>query len=220
MSRLPIVLTCLLLPLAAAAAEPEGRSIPYQKLYEPLAAVRKADPDGIVTSSLRAEPATDGQPLPDGLKIELRHGAAHDPVAVGADGRFDLPLHADWTSTDASLWLNQPKTVVKVVENFSMRTPRSTHLTYAQLMESVPVIERIRAQHVDIHGLLASTPAGVELAFEPGSPQKVTVGTGSAAKSFAPDGEGLVKVPWDASLPASTPVELTALPSALLPYSN
>lgn len=40
MPRALIALLCLLLPVIASAADPVGRSIPYQKIYEPLAMVR------------------------------------------------------------------------------------------------------------------------------------------------------------------------------------
>ena len=220
MSRLPLVLLCMSVSLAAACAEPEGRSIPYQKLYEPLAAVKKADPQGIVAASLRAESAQDGQPLPADLKIELRHGTAHDPVAVDAQGHFEMPLKADWASTDASLWVNQPRSAVKIVENFTMRPPTATRITYGQLMESLPVMKRIQDQHVDIGGLLASSPLGVELAFDPpGTAQTITVGSGVKARTWTSDANGLVKVAYDATLPPGTPVVLSALPVALKPYS-
>jgi hypothetical protein len=221
MHRLPTALLCLLLPLAAIAADPPGgRSIPYQKLYAPLAAVKKADPEGVVSSSLRAESAQPDQPLPADLKIELRAGTTHQALAHDHDGRFTLPLRADWISADAMVWVNQPKEAVKIVETFKMRTPTATHLQYGQLMESLPVLERIQQQHADIGGLMATTPEGVELAYVPGTPQTVTVGTSAQAKSWNTDDAGHVQVPFNPALPATTPVVLSALPLALQPYSH
>ena len=100
-----------------------------------------------------------------------------------------------------------------------MRAPASLRLTYGQLMESLPVMERIQQQHVGIGGMLAGAPAGVELAYAPGAAQTVTVGAGAAAKSWTTDEAGIVQVPFDPALPKTTPVVLTALPNALQPYA-
>jgi hypothetical protein len=220
MPRPTIALLCLILPLAAAAAGPEGREIPYQNLYEPLAAVKKADPEGIVKTILLAESVQADQPLPADLKIEVRHGAQATAISVASDGRFDLPLEAGWASAGATVRINHPKSEVKVVEQFTMRTPATLRLTYGALMESLPVMERIQAQHVDIHGLLATRPDGVELAFVASGPQSVTIGTGALAHAWKSDDQGLVKVPFDPKLPKDTPVVLSAPPDALLPYAN
>lgn len=221
MPRPLAALLCLLLPLAVLAFdEPVGRDIPYQKLYEPLAAVHQADPDGVVVSILRAESAQPGQPLPTDLKIELRAGAAPQPINPAADGRFTLPLRADWASSGATLWINQPRSAVVISESFTMRTPTSTHPNYGQLMESLPVVERLQKQPVAIMGLMTSRPKGVELAYESGAAQTVTVGTGAQAKSWSTDDQGRVKVPFDPALPATTPVELSAPPAALRPYGE
>jgi hypothetical protein len=101
-----------------------------------------------------------------------------------------------------------------------MRTPTNTHLSYGQLMESLPVVERLQKQATPIMGLMTSKPVGVELAFQPGSPQTVTVGTGAQAKSWNTNDEGRVKVPFDPALPATTPVVLSSLPAALQPFGN
>jgi hypothetical protein len=224
MRHLPTILLCLLLPPLAVAAAPQlqeqGRSIPYQKLYAPLAAVRQADPTGVVSSSLRAEAALPGQSLPADLKIELRSGTTHQPLTLDKDGAFALPLRADWASGDATVWINHPKEEIKVVEIFKMRTPTATRISYAQLMESVPVMERIQQQHADIGDLMASTPQGIELAYQPGTPQTVTVGSGAQRKTWNTDDKGHVRIPFDPALPAAAPVVLSALPVALQPYAD
>jgi len=221
MLRLKTTLICLTLSLAAVAADaPEGRSIAYRKLYEPLAAVRSADPQDIVSSTLRAEPAQPDQPLPADLKIELRSGATHQPITLGQDGSFKLPMNPDWARSDATLWINQPKSAVKIVELFTMRTPTAAQLTYGELMESLPVLERIQKQKVEIAGLMPTAPQGVELAYDPGTAQTITIGTGAKAKTWNTDDQGHVMVPFDPALPATTPVMLSALPTALQPYAK
>lgn len=216
-------LSCLLATAIAAAADapPEtGRAIPYGKLYAPLAAVRQADPQGIVTSSLCAEAVQPDQPLPADLKIELRAGPTRQPLPLDPHGCIALSLRADWASGDASVWVSRPKEVVKLVESFKMRTPAVDHLDYGQLMESLPVIQRLQQQHVEIGGLMAASPLGVELAYTPGTRQTVTIGAGAQAKSWNTDDAGHIRVPFDATLPASTAVVLSALPTALRPYAN
>ncbi len=222
----PFALLCLLLPLAVRAADPSqpgqegGRSIPYARLYAPLAAVKQADPQGIVTRSVRAEPAEPGQALPAGLQVELRAGSTRQPLAVAADGAIDFPLRPEWASGDAVVWVNRPKEEVKIVEIFRMRAPKGAKLSYGQLMESLPVIERIQQQHIQIGDLMATPPVGVELAYGTGTPQSVTVGSGAQARSWSSDELGHVRVPFDAAIPASTPVTLSAPPIALQPYAQ
>jgi hypothetical protein len=220
MPRPLIALLCMLLPMLALAADPVGRLIPYQNLYGPLAGVRQVDPQGIVISSLRAESAQKDQPLPADLKMELRFGTTRQPVALDRDGRFTLPLRADWATGDAALWINQPKSAVVVVEGFTMRTPTATRLNYGQLMESLPVMERVVKQQAGMMSLVAPKPQGVELAFAPDTPQSVIVGVGVQAKTWRTDAKGHVQVPFDPALPATTPVVLSALPVALQPYAN
>jgi len=223
MRLLPATLLCLALSSTAAAADApagQGRSVPYQKLYAPLAAVRQADPQGIVTSSLCAESVQPDQPLPADLKIELRAASTRQDLALDPRGCITLPLRAEWASGDAVVWISQPKEAVKLVEAFKMLTSAATRFTYGQLMESLPVIERIQRQPVQIGGLMASKPQGVELAYGSGATQSVIVGAGAQAKTWSSDGDGFVKVPLDAALPASTPVVLSALPLALRPYSE
>lgn len=205
--------------LAAAVAADDGRAIPYHALYAPLAAVKQADPAGIVIGTLCAEPTQTGQALPVGLKIELRSGGTSSPLPLDAHGCLELPVRADLPNSDARVWINQPKEAVKLVEAFKMRTPTATRITYGQLMESLPVIERLARQSVPIGGLPTTPPQGVELAWVPGTAQTVTVGTGASAKSWTTDADGRLRIPHDSTLPPATPVVLSALPVALQPYA-
>jgi hypothetical protein len=220
MARTLFALLCLLLPAIALADDSMGRSIPYQKLYEPLNAVHQADPQGIVKSSLRAEPAAGTRSLPSDLKIELRSGATTEPVAPDDEGRFVLPMHADWASGNATLWINHPKSQVVIVEIFTMRTPTSTHLEYGQLMESLQVMQRIQAQHAQIAGLMTDKPQGVELAFDPGTPQTVVIGASAKVTTWNTDEQGHVRIPFDQAVATTTPVVLSAVPRELQPYAH
>lgn len=216
-----LLLPGLLLALAVRAAEPsDGRDIAYRSLYEPLAAVRQADPDGIVVRIVRVESAQTGQPLPADLKVELHDDPNRQSLLPSADGRIDLPLRADWAADGATLWINQPREVVVVSETFAMRTPTATRIDYARLMESLPVVERLQNQPTAIAGLMRDRPIGVELAFDPAAPQTIAIGTGPQARTWTTDAEGRVKIPFDPALPAATPVTLSALPVALQPYAH
>ncbi|MBS0211665.1 MAG: hypothetical protein JSR26_00610 [Proteobacteria bacterium] len=224
--RLSLALTfCfLLLPALASAADGQpsssGRSIPYASLHAPLAAVRQADPAGIVTQSLCAEAAIAGQALPASLRIELRIGSATTNLPLDAHGCISLPTVATSEAATAAVWINQPKDAVKLVETFRMRTPTSTRIAYGQLMESLPVLARIRAQHIPIGNMAVRAAQGVELAFDPATPQTVTIGSGTHATTWRTDPAGHVRIPFDAHLPADTQVVLGAIPIALQPYSE
>ncbi|MBS0456633.1 MAG: hypothetical protein JSS44_04800 [Proteobacteria bacterium] len=204
----------------AAIAQDGGRTIPYAALYAPLAAVKQADPLGIVTSSVCAESAQADVPLPGDLKVELRDAAGHHPLPLDAHDCITLPPRVGGAVSDAEIWINQPRQAVKLVEAFAMRTPTATHISYGQLMESLPVIERLATQPLRIGGLPTQPPQGVELAWPPGTAQRVTVGTGASEHAWTTDTQGHLRIPFDSTLPASTPVVLSTLPSALQPYSQ
>ncbi len=218
MPRTLIALFCLLLPVIALATDPVGRTIPYQKLYEPLAAVRQSDPQGIVISTLQAKSAQADQPLPSDLKMELRYGTTRQPVALDHDGRFSLPLRADWVSGDAALWVNQPKSVVGISLSFTARVPQSTHTTYGRLMESLPVMEQVVKQQAGMMSMMVPKLQGMDLAYPAGAVRTATVGNGASAISLRSNAQGHLRVPYDPALPASTAVVLSAMPVSMQPY--
>jgi hypothetical protein len=220
MPRILLALLCLLLPMLAIAADPVGRSIPYQKLYEPLAAIHQADPQGIVISTLQALSAQKNQPLPPGLRIELRFGATRQPVGVDRDGRFSLPLRADWAAGDAALWINQPKSVVGIVLTTTARLPQATSTTYGRLMESLPLMERIVKQQAGMMSFMMPRLKGMDLMYAAGAVQTAMVGAGASGKTWRSDAQGRLRVPFDPALPAGTAVVLSALPVSMQPYAK
>lgn len=220
MPRTLIALLCLLLPMIASAADPVGRTIQYQKLYEPLAAVRQSDPQGVVISTLQAKSAQKNQPLPPDLKLELRYGTTRQPIALDHSGRFSLPLRADWAEGYASLWINQPKNVVGISLNFGARLPQTANTTYGRLMESLPVMERIVKQQAGMMSFMVPKLQGMDLRYPVGAAQTATVGTGTSAKTLRSDGQGRLRVPLDPAIPASTAVVLSAMPVSMQPYAK
>lgn len=220
MPRLLTALLCLLLPILASAADPIGRTIPYRKLYEPLSAARQSDPQGIVISALQAKPAQQDRPLPIDLKMELRYGATRQPVVLERDGRFSLPLRADWAAGEAALWINQPKNVVGISLDFGARLPPTTTTTYGRLMESLPLMERIVKQQAGMMSFMVPSLKGVDLTYAAGTIQTAVIGTGASGKTLRSDAQGHLRMPLDPALPASTPVVLSAMPMALLPYAK
>ena len=220
MPRLTIALICLLLPAIAIAADPVGRTIPYQKLYEPLSTVRQSDPQGIVVTSLQAKSGQKDHPLPPDLKMELRFGPTRQPLALDREGRFTLPLRADWAAGDAVLWVNQPKSVVGIILNFTARLPQTTNTTYGRLMESLPVMERMVKQQAGMMSFMVPKLQGMDLSYPAGAAQTATVGTGASVKTWRSDAQGRLRLPFDPALPASTPVVLSAMPVSMQPYAK
>ena len=220
MPRSLIALLCLLLPMIATAADPVGRTIPYQKLYEPLATVHQSDPQGIVISTFQAKSAEKGQPLPPDLKMELRFGTTRQPIMLDHDGRFSLPLRADWASGDAALWVNQPKSMVGVSLSFTARLPQATNTTYGRLMESLSIMERIVKQQAGMMSFMVPKLQGMDLTYAAGGVQTAMVGSGATAKTLRSDAQGRLRMPFDPAIPASTAVVLSALPVSMQPYAK
>lgn len=220
MPRILTALLCLLLPLIASATDPTGRSIPYQKLYEPLSAIHQSDPQGIVVSSLQAQPSQKGQALPPDLRMELRYGTTRQAIVLDRQGRFTLPLRADLAANNASLWVNQPKGVVGIALSLEPRLPPTTSTSYGRLMECLPVMERLVKEQAGMMRFMVPSLKGVDLIYAGDRLQTATVGTGTSAKTWRSDAQGRLRMPFDADLPAATPVLLSALPISIAPYTK
>ena len=216
-----ILLSGLLLSVITFAGDPAGRTIPYQKLYDPIVQIRRADPQGILIASLHARTKDKGQSLPADLKIELRAAGTSQPIAYDrVDGRFELPMRADWASGDTELWLNYPKSEVGIALDFSARLPPAARTTYGRLMESLPVVERLVKQQAGMMSFMAPRFEGVELIWTAGTAQTATIGVGAATRILRSDGQGHLRVPFDPGTPANATVVLSALPASMGPYTK
>jgi hypothetical protein len=215
-----IALLWLLTAASANAANAEGRTIPYQKLYDPVAKARQVDPQGIMITSFRARTPQPGQALPSDLRLELQAGTVKQTIAVARDGAFILPIRPEWAATDAVLWVNHPKSEVGISLSFSARLPPSTSTNYGRLMECLPLMQGIAKQQAGAMSFLAPTFIGVELAYPAGNMQSAVIGSGASAKTLHSDAQGHLHLEFDASIPASTPVVLSAMPTTIEPYSK
>jgi hypothetical protein len=217
-----LLLSGLMMAATAFAADPVGRTIPYQKLYEPIAKMRSGDPQGILIARLQARAAEKGKPLPADLKLELRTGGTSQPIAFDhVSGRFELPIRADWASGDTTqIWLNYPKSEVGITLDFSARLPPSANTSYGRLMESLAVVERMVKQQAGIMSFMAPKFEGVELIWPAGTAQTATIGTGATAKTLRSDAQGHLRIPFDSATPANAVVVLSSLPSSLGPYTK
>ena len=220
MRRTVTALCCLLLMAVAGAADAESRSIPYKKLYEPIATTRQADPEGIMLATFRAKPSQQGQSLPADLHLELQVGASRQPIAVGRDGVFSLPIRPEWAVTDAALWVNHPKSEVGISLSFSARLPPSTNTTYGRLMECLPLMKRMVKQQAGLMSFMAPSFLGVNLTYPGGSAQTAVIGSGASAKTVRSDAQGRLLLTFDEAIPASTPVVLSAMPTSIEPYTK
>ena len=152
--------------------------------------------------------------------MELHFGASRQPVAFDRDGRFSLPLRADLAAGDAVLWINQPKGVVGVSLSFTARLPQAKNTTYARLMESLPVMERIVKQQAGMMSFMVPKLQGMDLIYPIGVTQTAMVGSGASAKTLRSDAQGRMRVPLDPAIPAGTAVVLSAMPVSMQPYAK
>jgi hypothetical protein len=135
------LLATLLLASPAARAE-EWREIPYADLAKMPLALAKVDPQHVFSPALVAKPGKGETALPAGYKLEVKVKDQTVPVSVATDGRVNMPFRQDWSDAGAVIRTNQPKGRVVVSLNFISRVPPGVRMSYAQLTEAAPVLER------------------------------------------------------------------------------
>ena len=196
----------LALPLAALA---EWRDIPYKDVAKMPLMLAKVDPQHVFTVRLRAKPGKGQAAMPADFRLQLKVGGKVLPVAVGPDGQIDLPFRQDWTDAGAVLQSNQAKGVVDVSMSFDARTPPGTRMSYAQLAESAPVLERGIDEMAGLASFMAPDVETLVLKFEqPGHTAVLTLPDGKK-KSWKADAKGRLEMPWEKKWLAGM-VELSA----------
>jgi len=204
--RLLLVLALLVLPAAALA---EWRDIPYAEVARMPLKLSTLDPQRIYTARLMAKPGKGLKALPADFRLQLKVGSTVVPVKVAPDGRIELPIRQDWADAGAVLQSNQPKGVVAVSMNFDARTPPGTRMSYAQLTESAPVLERGISDMAGLMSFMAPDVKAIVLKFDqPGRTAVLTLPDGKK-KSWKADAKGRIEMPWQKKWLAGT-VELSA----------
>ena len=205
-ARLLLAAALLSLPLAALA---EWRDIPYKDVAKMPLMLTKVDPQKIFTVSLRAKPGKGQTAVPADFRLQLKLDGKVLPVTVAPDGRIDLPFRQDWADAEAVLQSNQPKGVVEVSMSFDARIPPGTRMSYAQLAESAPVLERGIDEMAGMMSLLAPGVETLVLKFaQPDQTAVLTLPDGRK-KNWKADAKGRIEMPWDKKWLAGT-VELSA----------
>jgi hypothetical protein len=199
-----------LLALAAAPTLADWRDIPYANIAKMPMTLKKVDPQKIFAFSFRARPGAGLTALPADFRLQVKAGGQLLPVPVQADGRFELPIRQDWVDNGAVLQSNQPKDRVLIDMTINSRTPPGTRMSYAQLTESVPVMERGIKEMAGMMSFLAPKVRELILSFDKASAQTVSLTLPGGRKLlWKTDAKGQAKLPWEPKWLAAT-VELSA----------
>jgi len=206
-ARQILALALLALPLAAWA---EWRDIPYGDVAKMPLMLGKVDPQHVYSFSFKATPMKGQKALPADFRLQIKlKGGQLLPVAIRPDGVVDMPIRQDWADSGALLQSNQPKGVVMVGMNLDARTPPGTKMSYAQLTESLPILERGISEYAGLMSFLAPDVKALVLKFDkPGHTAVLTLPDGKK-KSWTADAKGRIELPWNAKWAAGM-VELSA----------
>ena len=192
------LLALILLAFCASPVHAEWRSLPYADLAKMPLMLKKVDPQGIYHAYYLAKPGKGQASLPADLKMQVSTGGLVVPVPIQSDGRVDLPIRQDWADAGAQIQVNQPKGTISVSFLMNSRTPPGTRMTYGQLTESVPVLERGIKEMAGMLSLFAPKVKQVVLKFEKGTPQTATLALpGGQSKAWKTDADGQIRLPWE-----------------------
>jgi hypothetical protein len=206
-AHLVLATALLVLPLAALA---DWRDIPYKDVAKMPLMLGKVDPQHVYRFSFKATPMKGQKALPADfrLQIKLKDGQLL-PVAIHPDGLVDMPIRQDWAEAGVILQSNQPKGVVMVAMNLDARTPAGTKMSYAQLTESLPILERGIAEYAGFMSFMAPDVKALVLKFDqPGHTAVLTLPDGRK-KRWTADAKGRIELPWEPKWAAGV-VELSA----------
>jgi hypothetical protein len=204
---LTLATALLVLPLAAWA---DWRDIPYKDVAKMPLMLGKVDPRHVYRFSFKATPMQGQKALPPEfrLQIKLKDGQLL-PVAIHPDGTVDMPIRQDWADSGVVLQSNQPKGVVMVAMNLDARTPPGTKMSYAQLTESLPILERGISEYAGFMSFMAPDVKALVLKFDqPGHTAVLTLPDGKK-KRWTADAKGRIELPWEPKWAAGV-VELSA----------
>ncbi|MEO8160229.1 MAG: DUF2987 domain-containing protein [Arenimonas sp.] len=197
------------LVLAPTPAQAEWRDIPYADVAKMPLTLAKVDPQHIFTVSLVAKPGKGQSALPSDFRMQLKVDDRVVPVPIAADGRISLPFRQDWADAGAVLQSNQPKGKVAVSMGANARVPPGTRMSYAQLTEAAPVLERGIREVAGVMSFLAPGVKLIVLRFEK-PPQSLSLVLPDGSKrSFKTGAKGVLEMPWQPKWAAGM-VELSA----------
>jgi hypothetical protein len=208
--RLTAAALAALLALAAPATmAEEWREIPYADLAKMPLGLARVDPRRVFTTVMTVKPGKGLNALPADYKLQLKVNGEVVPVAVAADGTVKMAFRQDWVDAGAVLQSNQPKGRVVVSLNFVSRVPLGVRMSYAQLTEAAPVLEKGIREMAGLASFLAPEVKSFTLKFAQ-VPQTLLLTLPDGKKrSYKTDAKGLLVLPWEPKWAAGI-VELSA----------
>jgi hypothetical protein len=208
--RLLFAAALLALPLAALPlkAMAEWRDISYADVIKMPLLLEKVDPQHVFSVRMKAQPGKGLKALPADFRLQLKVGGQLLPVPVRPDGLIELPIRRDWAESGAVLQSNQPKGTVGINMSLDARTPPGTRMSYAQLTESAPIMERGIAEYAGFMSFMAPDVTLVLKFDKPGHTAVLTLPDGKK-KSWTADARGRLELPWEPKWAAGM-VELSA----------
>jgi hypothetical protein len=197
--------TLLALHASTLRAEP-WRDVPYGDIAKMPLVLAKVDPQHVFTVVLVAKPGKGQSALPADFRLQLKVNDQLVPVPVAADGRIGLPFRQDWADAGAVLQSNQPKGRVAIAMDFVSRVPAGTHMSYAQLTEAAPVLEKGISEVAGLMSFLAPEVRHFTLSFAQAPQTLVLTLPGGKTHSYRTDAKGLIVLPWEPKWAAGTVV--------------
>ena len=196
----PIQLLALILLLVSTTVTAEWRDIPYADVAKMPLALKLADPAGIYTAFYRAIPAEGKTSLPPDFRFQIKTGQLLVAVVMQSDGRVDFTIRQDWADSSAAVQVNQPKGSFRMSFSMTPRTPAGTSMSYGQLTESAPVLERGIKQMAGLMSFMAPKVRAIQIAFADSAPQTATVTLADGRKKvWKSDAAGKIRLPWEPS---------------------
>ena len=205
----PAALLVLAVLSAPAARAEEWREVPYADMAKMPLTLAKVDPEHVFTSSLVVKPGKGLAALPSDYKLQVVVKGEVVPLAVAADGKVAMPFRQDWADAGAVIRTNQPKGRVIASVSFNSRVPPGVRMSYAQLTEAAPVLERGIEEMAGMMSFMAPEVRTFTLSFAQAPQTLLLTLPDGKQKNYRTDAKGLIVLPWEPKWAAGS-VELSA----------
>lgn len=157
----------------------------------------------------------DGNPTSVVFVIDSRQ----QQVAVRADalGVYSLPVTPELLAEDPQILVDLPPEVKLAVSVVLRPAPiENTHLSYVDLMKSVPQTNALIKRHAGALSLFVPKMKTLTLKFPTSSQQQLSIASASGAVVLSTNRNGEITVPFDETLfAADPPVVITAIPESV-----
>jgi hypothetical protein len=197
------------LPTAARA---EWREIPYDDVAKMALGLQAVDAQHVFSLHYVFIPGEGQTTLPADLQLQLKNGSTLTPLPVQPSGEVAIPLRRELVGHNLQLRVNQPKARTALQFRVGARLPPSKNVSYAQLTESIPVMERGIEQMAGMMRFMAPKPRALLIQFAPGPAQTLQLSLPDGSKqTMTSDAHSVLHVPWNRDWLRATTV-LSAMP--------